>query len=372
MFGVLTGLSYLARFNVIIFVAVQIAYLVYRRQLRNIILAGISATILLIPLFVYNYRSFGTPVVSVYSSWNLLDEIGKYNVEPWLYYDQPQVLFVVTDRIAAVLQKTIRNLGTIVPFRIWTLWHLYLLLPLTFLSVCLIKHSLLRKWFGWAIVLFFFQLVVFSGMRLELETRLSPFHGRYFFWFAAPALLAAVTVLKELTLRYRWGRYCTVAILISQWALYGHTWSAWGHQNYEAKVFGYNFGVDPIHQAVGEIAGKDRVVAATHPQILVWYNGCTAISLPADPNQVSLINQSSPTPIDYLFIYMELVAVEVDPRWTAFLNEDLEPHSPWVQKILQEYEYSLDPRFTRPLGYVLLRRRGVPKSELEQFHQRGN
>jgi hypothetical protein len=45
--------------------------------------------------------------------------------------------------------------------------------------------------------MFALQLVVFSALRLELEDRNSPHHGRYFFWFATPAVLLGVGVLGE-------------------------------------------------------------------------------------------------------------------------------------------------------------------------------
>jgi hypothetical protein len=57
------------------------------------------------------------------------------------------------------------------------------------------------KFAAWSVGFFALQLVVFSALRLELLDRGSPHHGRYFFWFAAPALLLGVGMLRRLRSR---------------------------------------------------------------------------------------------------------------------------------------------------------------------------
>jgi hypothetical protein len=193
-FGLLGGLSYLARFNAVLFLVPLMAVIAWRRHGRTLAVSGLVATAVVTPLLAYNVAQFGRPTVSIYSAWNLLDRIGAYRVEPWLYYQLPSVLDALRAHPAGLFSKWGHNLFVVVPSRLWTLWDLLLLWPLTLLAVVglLRRRSVADRWLAWAVGLFVFQLVVFSALRLEFEPRLSPHHGRYFFWFAPFALLLAI------------------------------------------------------------------------------------------------------------------------------------------------------------------------------------
>lgn len=364
LFGLLSGLALLTRFNMIIFVAIQGIVLLIRRQWLRGAIAALTITAVMSPFVVYNLQRLGTPIVSVYSGWNLLDEVGKYELEPWLYYEQPNVLVESMEHANGILTKAARNLLTIVPVRVWTLWHFYLLMPLALASPFLSRRDKARLFLFWAVGLFLFQLFVFSFLRLELENRLSPFHGRYFFWFAGPALIGATAVLQRIWSRGRFGQAVVALLVVGQLGFYASTWRVWYDQNTSVRGE-FDFGHDPIRSAIGQIAQKDQIVACNHPGVLVWYQDLTSISLPADPQQLYMLNQTSPSKVDYLYISKDLLSIEMDIRWFALIDGG-DFGASWRQQILLEYEYAIPRRLTASLDYVVLRRRTVPKSAFER------
>ena len=86
-----------------------------------------------------------------------------------------------------------------------------------------------------------------------------------------------------------------------------------------------------------------------------------------EPNWVlARLNRESPAPVDYLFVDMNANFIDVDSRWANLIASPPRYTSPWEAVVLRDYEYVLPPKGTRPIGYVLLRRKGVPRSDLER------
>ncbi len=71
-------------------------------------------------------------------------------------------------------------------------------------------------------------------------------------------------------------------------------------------------------------------------------------------------------PVDYLFVDMNSNFIDIDPRWVTLIASDPRYASPWEAVLLRDYEYVLPPKRTRPIWYVLLRRKAVPRSDLER------
>jgi hypothetical protein len=361
--GVLAGLAYLARFNVLVFLAPQAAVLLARRRWRETAALGVAAALVVAPLLAYNVHHFGRPMVGIYSAWNLLDDVGAYTVEPWLYYKVPDLSTELRAHLRGVFDKFVTNLTQVVPVRVWSLWHFDLILPLAVAGVVAARPGGVgRRYLTWSAGLFAFQLVLFSGLRLELEDRASPHHGRYFFWFAVPALLLGVGTLRRLSGRSRWWHVLTAVVVAGQLALFGQTWARWVEQNRP----GTNIGRDPVRRVLSEIVDEGQVIASNQPQMTDWYSGLKSVSLPADPGELDRLNRDSPTPIDYVFIDLNLNAIDLDPRWGRVVRPGPPGTSPWERELLGSYEYVLPPARTRPVMYVLLRRRGVPPSRLER------
>jgi hypothetical protein len=363
LLGVLAGLAYLARFNVVLFLAIQGVALLGMRRWRETLVMIATGLAIATPLFVYNVGHLHRPMVSLYSAWNLLDDIGAYRVEPWLYYEVPDLASQLAAHRSGLLHKFATNLFSIVPWRIWSLWHWLVLLPLAFVAPVVVRlRPLPRRFLVTAMGLFLLQLVVFSALRLELEDRLSPHHGRYFFWFAPPALLLAVGMLRHASGTSMWRRALIGAVVVAQLALYGSTWKAW---ILESTVRS-NFGDDPIRRVLAKVIPADRVVASNQPQILTWHSGLKTISMPADPDELERLNQHSPTPADFLFLDLNYNAIDLDPRWAELVQPTPGRFSPWEYRVLKDYEYVFPPARTRPILYVLLRRRSVPPSRRER------
>lgn len=135
--GLLSGLAYLARFNATMFLAVQVAALLRWKRWREALVFVVTTALFTLPLMVYNWQHFHRPWVSIYSSWNLLDDIGAYQVEPWLYYRVPRLWAELADHGEGLAKKFATNLFEVVPHRIWSLWRLDLLLPLALLGLAL-------------------------------------------------------------------------------------------------------------------------------------------------------------------------------------------------------------------------------------------
>lgn len=367
--GLLSGLAYLARFNATMFLAVQVAALLRWRRWRETLVLVMTTAIFTIPPMVYNWHHFHRPWVSVYSSWNLLDDIGAYQVEPWLYYHVPNLTVELANHAEGLARKFATNLLEVVPFRIWSLWRLELLLPLALVSVALgRRNDRVRRFSVWAVGFFVLQLVVFSAMRLELESRDSPHHGRYFFWFAAPALLLSVGTLQRFSQGIRLGRWLAGLIILLQLVGFGRSWS----HMVPRHSGGTNLGLasDPIRSLLTQVASKDQVIASNQPQITAWFSHRKSISLPANPTELARLNRDSPTPIDYLFIDVNYNCIDLDQRWAELAEKDLRLGSVWAPELLNDYQYVLSPRLTRPLRYVLLRRRAIPPSDWERSFNR--
>ncbi len=354
--GALAGLAYLTRFNVVVFLAPQWGVLLIRRRWPDAAAMALASLATAAPMLVYNVRQFGTPMVGIYSSWNLLDGIGAYRVEPWLYYRVPNLGAELASHLRGFAAKFLTNLTRVVPTRVWSLWHLDLILPMAIVGLVLERKTGVRRFLAWSSGLFVAQLILFSALRLELEDRLSPHHGRYFFWFAVPAVLLGVGALKGLVARSRWWHVATLLVIAGQFALYERTWSGWIAQN---RV-GTNFGHDPIRRGLAKVVAPDQVIASNQPQMTAWFSELRSLSLPANPDELARVNRLSPTKVDYLFIDLNYNAIDLDRRWGPLVAPGRDGPGPWDSQVLADYVYAIRPEQTRPLMYVLLRRRSVP------------
>jgi hypothetical protein len=362
--GLLGGLAYLTRFNVSVFLAIQAAVLLRHRRWQEAGVMVLSAAMVVTPLFLYNWQHFQRPVVTLYSAWNLLDGIGAYHVEPWLYYQVPDLPRALSAHLPGLGRKLLTNLFTVVPLRIWSLWRCELLIPLALVAPWVLRRapSGLGRFAAWSLGLFALQLLVFSGLRLELLDRLSPHHGRYFFWFAAPVVLLSMGTLRQWASRSRWLGGLSILLVLAQFGLFGVAWRellSWHAQP-------TNFGRDPIRRMLTQVVRDGQVIASNQPQVTAWYCGLRSISLPADPAELDRLNRKSPTPVDYLFIDANSNWINLDMRWARLTFLDQHSASPWEAELLRDYQYALPPKETRPAYYVLLRRRVVVPSPLER------
>ncbi|AGA30044.1 glycosyltransferase family 39 protein [Singulisphaera acidiphila] len=365
--GLLSGLAYLARFNATMFLAVQVAALLRWKRWREALVFVVTTALFTLPLMVYNWQHFHRPWVSIYSSWNLLDDIGAYQVEPWLYYRVPRLWAELADHGEGLAKKFATNLFEVVPHRIWSLWRLDLLLPLALLGLALNrKNARVQRFAIWSIGLFALQLLVFSAMRLELEDRNSAHHGRYFFWFATPALLLGVGLLRRLAVGFRLGRWIAVPVILLQLAGFGWSWAQLVPRHSE----GTNIGQDPIRGMLVDAMVKGKVIASNQPQITAWFCKLRSISLPADLGELARLNRDSPTPADYLFVDTNYNCIDLDRRWRFLAETDLQITSEWYPELLVDYQFVISPKLTRPLGYVFLRRRVVPANKWERDFNR--
>jgi hypothetical protein len=368
--GLLAGLAFLSRFNVLIFLVIQAIVLLAHNRFVEVVLACVVFATVAAPLLIYNLHHFGRPIVSIYSAWNLLDGIGAYQLEPWLYYQVPDVPVELRNHFRGFAAKFFTNLAFVVPERVWSLWHFFLVLPVAIAGVAVFllkaapneEPARPRRFLLWSAGLFSFQLVLFCALRLELEDRLSPHHGRYFFWFAVPALLLAFGALERLRRKSRLSDLLTVLMIAGQLTFYGLTWRGWIEQN--AK--GTNFGRDPIRRMLAAMVPDGRAIGSNQPPITTWYSGRKSISLPADPDELSRLNRQSPTPVDYIMIDLNGSWIQLDHRWEDIASLPMDGSVPWERIILVDYEFVIEPARTRPLRYVLLRRRAVPPSRLER------
>ena len=361
--GVLGGLAYLSRSNASAFVAIQVATLLACRRRREAVLMTLATLAVASPMLAYNMHQLGRPFVSIYSAWNLLDRIGAYRVEPWLYYRVPALSKELAENLPGVAGKFASNLFGVVPLGIWSLWRLEVVMPLALVGLKVSRLGAnFRRFAAWSSGLFALQLVLFSGLRLEFDGREAPHNGRYFFWFAAPALLIGVGTLARLPRGRRWGRGLVAVAILVQIGLFTTAWASIARWHLSRPPY---VGRDAIRNMLAEVVRDNRVIASNQPQITAWYLGLRSISLPADPDELGRLNRESPTPADYLFVDANANFIALDPRWTRLVEHGPGQASPWEAEVLRDYEYALPPAQTRPLAYVLLRRRGVPSSVLE-------
>ena len=401
--GVLSGLAFLARFNATMLLGWQMLALLRWRRWRELAVVAAVALAVASPMLVYNLRHFGRLMVSIYSAWNLLDGIGAYRVEPWLYYRVPRLWVELAAHLDGVGRKLGENLGIIIPTRIWNLWRLIVVVPVALFATAFgrPKGTAEGRFAAWATGLFLFQLVSFAGLRLELERSVSPHHGRYFFWYAVPAVLIALGLAKRLTsgsLRWwptvagpqpaakpspghadeldpprrpgrspggRFGRACAIAAvtasLLIQLASFAPAWAALPAAHAERT----NLGHDPIRDMIRRVA-EGRVVASNQPQMTAWFCGLRSISLPADLNELQRLNRESPTPVDFVFVDLNYNCIDLDPSWQQLASRQPGVSSIWEPGLLDDYEYVIPANRTRGLEYVLLRRRAVRPNAAER------
>jgi Dolichyl-phosphate-mannose-protein mannosyltransferase len=362
--GVLGGLAYLSRFNAPVFLAIQGAWLLRHRRWREAAVMASTAAAVASPMVAYNWHHFGRPFVSIYSAWNLLDKIGAYRVEPWLYYRVPDLARELATHSAGVGAKFLAYLLIVVTRGVWSLWRLDVLMPAALIGPWFARRGTnYRRFAAWSVGLFALQLVLFSALRLEIGERESPHNGRYFFWFASPSLLIAAGTLRRLSTGRRWVFGLALVAILGQLALFATTWH--GMASWHLTVPRPPLGRDPIRLMLGDVAAG-RVVASNQPHISAWFQGLRSISLPADPDELARMNRESPTPADYLFVDMNYNTIELDPNWKRLIADDPRLASPWEPRLLVDYDYVFPPNMTRPISYVLMRRKGVPSSKLER------
>jgi hypothetical protein len=362
--GVLGGLAYLSRFNANVFLAVQVVWLLRYRRWREAALMVVIASAIASPMLIYNWNHFGRPLVSIYSAWNLLGRIGAYRVEPWLYYQVPDVGRVLMEHRAGFARKFLYDFGTVVPRGIWSLWRLDVLMPLALVGPWFASRGTsFRRFAAWSVGFVALQLVLFSALRLEFVDRNSPHNGRYFFWFAAPAVLIGVGTLRRISTSRRWVLRLAVLAVLGQLTLFGMAWYKIARWHLSSRI---DMSRMPIYGVLGRIVRDGRAIASNQPQLTAWFQGLRSISLPANPGELDRLNRDSPTPIDYVFIEMDYNAIQLDPDWMRFIATDPRQASPWEPRLLRDYDYVFPPASTRPINYVLLRRKSVPPSELER------
>jgi hypothetical protein len=211
--------------------------------------------------------------------------------------------------------------------------------------------------------LFAFQLVLFSALRLEFEDRNSPHNGRYFFWFAAPAVLIGVGTFRRISTGRRWVLGMAVVAILGQLTLFGMAWQAIARWHLSSRA---DMARMPIYGVLGQIVRDGRAIASNQPQLTAWFQGLRSISMPANPDELDRLNRESPTPTDYLFINLNYNAIQLDTNWQRLIAIDPRQASPWEPRLLRDYDYVLQPNLTRPILYVLLRRKTVPPSDFER------
>jgi hypothetical protein len=366
--GILGGLAYLSRFNALIFLAIQAGVLLRHRRWRELGLMILASTVVSSPMLIDNLIHFRRPFVSIYSAWNLLDGIGAYPIEPWLCYRVPDVARELWTHLGGVASKFATNLFVTVPREIWSLWRLEVLIPAGLMGIWTApRGSSLRRFARWSVGLFALQLVLFSALRLEIESNNWSHKGRYFFWFAAPVLLLAVGTMSRLAKGRRWVQGIVALAIIGQVWLFGTTWVKIVREQRAAEI---GFGRDPIRQLLKDVVQENRVIASTQPQITTWTCGLRSVSLPAEWEDLERINRNSTTPIDYLFLDFGFQSIQLNQNWLRIFAQDPRDPSPWEKNLLGAYDYVIPPHRTRPIGYILLRRKGVPLSELDRFLSR--
>jgi hypothetical protein len=361
--GVLGGLAYLSRFNASVFLVAQAAALLRHRRLREVGAMSLAAVAVASPMVAYNLSHFRRSFISIYSTWNLLDRIGAYQVEPWLYYRVPDLARELSAHVHGLLGKVATNLFSTIPRGTWSLWRLEVILPLALVGPLFARRGTgFRRFAGWSVGLLALQLLLFSALRLEFDGRNSAFTGRYFFWFAAPALILGVGTMARRSAGRRWVGGLAVLAILGQLVVFGVAWNSIARWHLTKGVF---LGNDPVRRMLSEVVKGDQVIASAQPQVTAWCCGLRSISLPADPTELARLNRESPTPVDYLFIDVNFVCIDLDRRWWNFVSTQPRLASPWEPEILRDYEYVFPPEMTRPILYVLLRRKGVPRSPLE-------
>jgi hypothetical protein len=177
-----------------------------------------------------------------------------------------------------------------------------------------------------------------------------------------------VGVLRRLSALSVWLRVASITLILVQFAVFLACWRGIAAQHVRPT----NIGHDPIRQFLADAVTENRVIASNQPQITAWFCGLRSVSLPADLEELARLNRESPTPADYLFIDNNFNCIDLDVRWAELARSG--PGAPqWEPLLLRDYEYALPPRMTRPLMYVVLRRRGVPASprELETLRLMG-
>jgi hypothetical protein len=364
LLGFVTATCYLTRYNMSVFYAYQLAVLLMRRRWKDAASASAVALLTISPLLAYNWLCLRRPTVSIYSMWNLMDDVGAFDVEPWLYYRIPDWAPLIKTHLADLAHKFFHNLFVVIPQRIWTLWHLYVLIPVACVNFFVRSMDpTAKKFLRWSTLFFGLQLVVFSTLRIEFEHRLSPHHGRYFFWFAPVLLLAAVRAMRLLVQgKSRIVHWLPLILISGQLGFYAHTWWRWSVQNREPIYLGR----DPIRNHLAQVIPANRLVASNQPQILAWYCGLKSISLPADLDELAAINRASATPVDFIFLDMNFNCIDLNPAWSHLVWRGPEGKSDWEQRLLQDYEFVEPPSHTRRYLFVLLRRRAETELDIRR------
>lgn len=230
--GVLTGLAYLARYNIILFLPIYLALVFYRTGWRGRLLFGVSAALVCTPLWYFNLKHFGT--ISPYPSlaMNLAAGTVAGDADPWRLYRIFELKPILTDYWSQVATKGLVNFFAVFIPGIFWVWRLPLLVLLFAWNAIRKSEGAGRRllWLGGALVIW--QGIVFSPLRLELlDIPNAYYRGRYFFWFVPLLLLGGFGGLSALISQGPYRRWLLSGFVIATLAL---AWSGF-------KPGGYHF-----------------------------------------------------------------------------------------------------------------------------------
>lgn len=313
--GAILGLSYLARFNVNLFIPVYAALAWRKTDRAGFALFGLAAALAVAPLWAYNVKHFGGLSAYPMATMNLAAFTAVPSPDPWRLYRTFSLAEVVASHWPQIAYKAFRGFfGEFLP-GLMTIWNLPILVVFFFSGIFQEKDAPRRRFWLLGAGLLLLQGVAFSPLRLELSIPNEYYRGRYFFWFAPTLLLAGCHYFLARLPAGRLGRGLLAGfLLVSVLVEFG-----------DFRPAGYHFDAerDPVAAALSPLDAQTTLLVSNMAVQAAAYYRLNSIELPLTPEEFRKIQERHPVTHLYLdggyFLTEEWRRLLGDkPRWNQF------------------------------------------------------
>lgn len=345
LIGLLVGLGFLTRPNMIVWVPAIIAYffiaLGRKEGIRGGVIVILVALLVNIPHIAYQWKHFHTLIPLAFSH-NLGQLSGTTDRQFLEYTTHDSVATFLSMNVLIIKKWLTIFFQHLMDFPIY--WQFQFVWPF-FIVATVAKHPDMRRRFM-NLSLVFMAICVAAFSLLRYEKFGDAVQGRYLAWFAPIVALFAVDCFRRITANLsEEGRTRSLRIFIACILLFFSYFYINAYENLRYEVAGLDAKNWPEFRYMEKNVPADTMIASNVPAHTAWYLGRPSLSLPNRQETITVINEKHP--VNYLFI-STLIAGELHnyEEWAQLLRSQEE-----LSKFQNDYGYEVIKTF--PKGILL-------------------
>lgn len=315
--GVLCGIGYLARPNMVVIAIVIIIYIMYifpfRRAALNSSIVIITGLIITSPYLWYLWTNFHSLIPAAFA--HNIAQIGGGEARPFLNYTVPDFTVTVSN-LTVLIQKWLDiSVEHIAQFPIY--WQFEFIIPFFVAATFMRQEKTMRRFLQINLISLAATVMAFALVRPE---QFGPYvQGRYLLPFAPAVALYGIWGFGQLTehLPSRSTHAAMRIFILCILAFYSYFYS-FVYNNLANEVSNKPALQWPSFQQIAKLVPHDGLIATNLPAQVGWYLKRTSLSLPNSTNTLAEIDKHHR--IDAVFL-STLVSGELHnyPGWAPLL-----------------------------------------------------